>query len=137
LLFKILIYNGETKIISEFIETIIEIISDDENSHDHKQIEELRLQLITNIHKILKYLPLDLINKTNIIPVLFSNIEDDEDNRILPVILKNLMEIIKKQEEIENYEFFKLLSTDKIIKKFEGYMKEWRQIEKWLRAIKK
>jgi len=132
-----LIYNGETKIISEFIETIIEIISDDENSHDHKQIEELRLQLITNIHKILKYLPLDLINKTNIIPVLFSNIEDDEDNRILPVILKNLMEIIKKQEEIENYEFFKLLSTDKIIKKFEGYMKEWRQIEKWLRAIKK
>lgn len=137
MLFKILIYNGETKIISEFIETIIEIISDDENSHDHKQIEELRLQLITNIHKILKYLPLDLINKTNIIPVLFSNIEDDEDNRILPVILKNLMEIIKKQEEIENYEFFKLLSTDKIIKKFEGYMKEWRQIEKWLRAIKK
>ena len=132
-----MIYNGETKIISEFIETIIEIISDDENSHDHKQIEELRLQLITNIHKILKYLPLDLINKTNIIPVLFSNIEDDEDNRILPVILKNLMEIIKKQEEIENYEFFKLLSTDKIIKKFEGYMKEWRQIEKWLRAIKK
>ena len=117
MLFKILIYNGETKIISEFIETIIEIISDDENSHDHKQIEELRLQLITNIHKILKYLPLDLINKTNIIPVLFSNIEDDEDNRILPVILKNLMEIIKKQEEIENYEFFKLLSTDKIIKK--------------------
>ena len=122
--------------IFEFLEQMVEFICDDEINLDITQLQDLKLNFFTNLHKILKVVNKDMVNKTNVINFFFTCIEDD-GSILLPIILKNLKKIIITQENIENMEFFKFLSNDKIIKKFESYTKDWRKLEIWLSALKK